>query len=455
MRISVLAYGSRGDVQPYLALSLALARAGHHVHLAAPAMFSEMVQQYTQDQTSSQGDAITFFPLTGDPTRLMGSASSPSPLTKMLPSSLRMALTVVRFVLPLAARLIEEIREATSNADLIIHTLLTSVIGHQIARQKEIRDICALVFPVFTPTQSFPNPLFSPWPAWMRLLGKQAAGFGPYYNFLTHREFNRVFWHGNRIAIQRLLRRGICIPPLESWPFATTCEVLPQAEAAHSAPVLYGISRHALPINAEAPLRERMTGYWFLDAAPTWRPPTALERFIESGPPPLFIGFGSVISSNAKQLTKLIVEALRQSGQRAVLLKGWSSLDSTALPDFIFPVDPIPYDWLFPRVVAAIHHGGMGTAAAAMRAGIPQLVIPFAFDQYFWGRQVQILGVGPQSITHDKLTIQRLATAIDTLTCDASMHAAAKNLGEAIRAENGLQNAVRLIEAEAGSGPDE
>ena len=442
MKISILSYGTRGDIQPYLALALALAEAGHQVRLAAPAMFAEMVEQYVPQNDPQR--SVDFFPLPGDPTQLMRSAGSLSPLTMLLPGALRQGLTVVNFIGPVIPQLIRAAREAVEGADLVIHTLLTAVIGHQIARSLGVHDVSALVFPVFLPTGQFPNPLFSPWPDWIRIFGKHAAAYGPRYNYLTHREFNRVFWYGSRMTIHALRRGHPDIPLLEEWPFESCDGIAPICPAA-TAEIIYGISRHALPYPSDWTGRNKMMGYWFLDAPPDWHPPPGLERFLDSGSPPVFIGFGSVISKQANRLTQAAIDALRRTGQRGVLLQGWGGLKPEALPEWVYPVEQVPYDWLFPRITAAVHHGGMGTTAAVLRAGISQVVMPFTFDQPFWGRQVQHLGVGPAPITHGQRSAQSMADAIDKMLNDTGMRQSAAHLGETIRAENGLQNAVRAI----------
>jgi sterol 3beta-glucosyltransferase len=448
MKITILAYGTRGDVQPYLALGVALARAGHRVRLAAPQMFAGMAADYIRALPDYGAGWLEFQALAGDPTNLMRAASSTNPLMAPLPASVRMGLTVVGYVAPVVRQLFQQTRTACADADLVVHSLLTTVLGHQIARERGLPDVSALIFPVFMPTGQFPNPLFSPWPAWMRVFGRRAAGFGRRYHYLTHREFNRAFWHGNRLAISLLRRRDPDIAPLEEWPFDFPGPELPAP--ARPTPVIYGISRHALPCTADRSMGQRMTGYWFLDAPPGWQPPADLVRFLGDGPPPVFIGFGSVISREAARLAHAAIEALRLTGQRGVLLRGWGGLDPSslreALPRQVYLLDHAPFDWLFPRVAAAVHHGGMGTTASALRAGIPQMAAPFTFDQPFWGRQVHALGVGPAPASHEQLTARGLAEGIEQMLGDGSLRCSARALGEKIRAEDGLGNAVAMIE---------
>ena len=109
-------------------------------------------------------------------------------------------------------------------------------------------------------------------------------------------------------------------------------------------------------------------------------------------------------------------------------------------------VESVPFDWLFPRVAAAVIHGGIGTTAAAMQAGIPAVVVPFTLDQSFWGERAYRLGVAPKPIPHQKLTAGHLAEAIRTVVDDAPMRRRASQLGQTLRSENGVLNAVRILE---------
>ncbi|MCP4593378.1 MAG: glycosyltransferase family 1 protein, partial [bacterium] len=141
-----------------------------------------------------------------------------------------------------------------------------------------------------------------------------------------------------------------------------------------------------------------VTGYWFLDHVSDWQPPADLVRFLESGPPPVYVGFGSMMSRRAEQTTRITLDALKQSGQRGLIATGWGALSQSDLPDEVFLIESVPHDWLFPRTAAVVHHGGAGTTGAGLRAGVPGIVVPFGGDQPFWARRVEALGVGPAPI---------------------------------------------------------
>ncbi len=190
-----------------------------------------------------------------------------------------------------------------------------------------------------------------------------------------------------------------------------------------------------------------MTGYWFLDAAADWTPPAALMKFLNSGKPPVYIGFGSMGSRKPAATAALVLAALDRSGQRGILLSGWGGLSQANLPDTVLMVESIPHSWLFPRMAAVVHHGGAGTTAAGLRAGVPSIVIPFFGDQLFWGQRVAKLGVGTAPIPRKQLTVELLAQAIDRAVTDPVMIRQAANLGAKIQAEDGIAHAVAVIHA--------
>jgi UDP:flavonoid glycosyltransferase YjiC (YdhE family) len=153
---------------------------------------------------------------------------------------------------------------------------------------------------------------------------------------------------------------------------------------------------------------------------------------------------------NPAELARTVARALSLTGQRAVVLTGWGGLDPAELPREIFPVDWVPFDWLFPRVAAVVHHGGAGTTAASLRAGVPTIIVPFFLDQFFWGRRVFELGVGPRPILRKRLEADTLAEAIRVATTDSEMHGRAAALGARIRAEDGVARAVATFERHMG-----
>jgi UDP:flavonoid glycosyltransferase YjiC (YdhE family) len=189
-----------------------------------------------------------------------------------------------------------------------------------------------------------------------------------------------------------------------------------------------------------------VTGYWFLEQSARWEPPIDLVNFLQSGLPPVYIGFGSMVNRKPEETADLVLQALARTGQRGVLSSGWGGLRKEELPETVFMIGSMPHNWLFPKMAAVVHHGGVGTTAAGLWAGIPAIVTPFFGDQPFWGQRVYELGVGPRPIPRQRLTVDRLAESICCAVSDTAMREKAARLGEHIRAENGIARAVAVIE---------
>jgi UDP:flavonoid glycosyltransferase YjiC (YdhE family) len=209
---------------------------------------------------------------------------------------------------------------------------------------------------------------------------------------------------------------------------------------------LLAVSPSVVPSCARWSAGMTQTGYWFLDE-PAVDVDPALARFVAAGEPPVVVSFGSMAGVDGAAVTEVLVEALGRSGRRAVLQSGWARLGAgRTLPANVLGVGYVPHDWLLPRASCLVHHGGAGTTAAAFRAGIPQVVVWHMGDQTFWGARVAALGAGPKALYHRKLTARRLAERIDRVFRDAAMTTAARQLGERVRAEDGVGAAVRAIE---------
>jgi len=217
-------------------------------------------------------------------------------------------------------------------------------------------------------------------------------------------------------------------------------------------PLLYGFSPAVLPRSAAWGDDIEITGYWFADEPEGWTPPPELVAFLESGPKPVCIGFGSMSQRDPEATTRLVLDAVARSGQRAILLSGWGRLKASERPNHVFQCDAIPHSWLYPRMAAVVHHGGAGTTAAGLRAGVPSIVVPFHGDQPFWAKRVHELGVGPAPIPRNRISVERLASAIDTAARDEAMAARASEIGARIRAEDGVGRAVAAIERIARRG---
>jgi sterol 3beta-glucosyltransferase len=301
-----------------------------------------------------------------------------------------------------------------------------SVLGvFAIAEQLSIPILQAFLFP-FTPTRYFPSPLVPSLP------------FGSMLNRLSFHITRQMFWQTSKSS-DAAARQLLGLPKGSFWgPY--------KALSRSPLPVLHGYSAHVLPRPADWPENYIVTGAWFLDPPEEWTPPADLVTFLNAGPAPVYIGFGSMGSRDPEKTVQTVLEALERSGQRGVIASGWGGLKASALPENVHQLSSIPHTWLFPQMAAIVHHGGAGTTAAGTAAGVPSIIIPFMGDQSFWGRRIQTLGVGPQPIPRKMLTATNLANAIREAITNVEMRRSAEQLGQAVRAEDGVGNAVRLIE---------
>jgi len=194
--------------------------------------------------------------------------------------------------------------------------------------------------------------------------------------------------------------------------------------------------------------RHRLVGYWFADEPGAWLPPADLANFLENGEPPIVISLGemSLGDEDALHAAGMFVDAVQGAGTRAII-QGWEQgIKQLSLPPNIFAAGSLPHSWLLPFSAGLVHHGGFGTTAAGFRAGIPALVIPYIADQFYWGQRVHELGAGPKPIRGAGLDSKTLAAGLEKLAHSTKLRRAASALGEQIRSENSVDNAVRLIE---------
>lgn len=416
MKIAIIALGSRGDVQPYIALGKGLKEADHTVRLVTHQNFETLVKSY----------GLEFWNMRGNVQDVIESQEMRDLLDKgnFIAITMRTAKEAERATLQWA----EDGLAACQGMDLIITGIGSRYIGLALAEKLHLPLLQTYLVP-FTPTRSFPSALVPP----------NLPKLGGAFNRLTHHLTQQMMWQGSRSADTLARRQILGLPP------ASFFGPKP-APSTRTLPTLYGFSPHVIPAPADWGADHHVTGFWFLDSEDNWTPPSDLMTFLQAGPPPIYIGFGSMTTRKPEETTELVIKALDQTNQRAILASGWGGLQKTNLPESIFMIDSIPHAWLFPRVAAVVHHGGAGTTAAGLRAGVPSIVIPFFADQPYWGQRIADLGVGPAPIPRQKLTSERLAQAIQIAVTDKTMRQRAVDLGAKIRAEYGVTRAVEIIQ---------
>lgn len=413
MRIAILAPGSRGDVQPYLALGDGLKAAGHEVRLVTTRDHDALVRAHGLELFSVPVDVQAA--LQGGSTAEVLEGGG---VVRSFRELSRLAVA--------AARLLAEVSlEASRGVDVVVTGFGGVFMGEAVARRLGVPLVQAYNV-ALTPTGAYAGALLP------------GLDFGARSRRLGHWLTRQAVWLTARQAGEAARREVLGVPPsprLVSSRFAGLVE----------GPVLYGFSEAFLPRGPEWGADVEVTGFWFTDGPPDFTPPPALVDFLAGGPKPVCIGFGSMSQRDPKGTTALVLAAVKRAGVRAVLLAGWGGLRASELPAEVFALDSIPHAWLYPRCAAVVHHGGAGTTAAALRAGVPAVVVPFHGDQPFWGKRVHSMGAGPRPIPRRALTVDGLATALREAATSAELAERAARLGESIRAERGVERAVASI----------
>lgn len=416
-KITLLTIGSRGDVQPYIALGLGLKKEGHKVRIVTHKEFEEWIT----------GHGLEFREIAGNPTELMSLMVSHGSMNVGL---IKEASSKFRGWI---SQLLATSWEACQDTEILIESP-SAMAGIHIAEALGIPYFRAFTMP-WTRTRAYPHAFIVP---------DQKKGGS--YNYLTHVLFENVFWKGISGQVNKWRKETLKLPK-------TNLDLMQQSKV----PFLYNISPTVFPAPVDFNDWIKVTGYWFLNEATNYTPPQDLLDFINQarldGKKLVYIGFGSIVVSNPKELTQAVVDAVIDADVRCILNKGWSerlggsNKVEIELPYEVFNAGSLPHDWLFPQIDAAVHHGGSGTTGATLRAGLPTIIKPFFADQFFYATRVEDIGVG---ISLKKLNVKSLSKALREATTDNRLISKARDIGEKIRKENGVANAIDTIYRELG-----
>jgi sterol 3beta-glucosyltransferase len=411
MRITLLAVGSRGDTQPYIALGLALQGAGYRVRIAASESFADLINSFE----------FEFYRLSGDVSAIAHNEDLKQAMEADNPLKIIMGFNTLKNY---AYSLQQGLYDACQGSDAIVYHP-GAVIGYFIAQDLNIPSILATPFPM-TPTKDYPALIFY-----------DSVRLGKTFNLLTHILFQQIMWQTSKASTKRFWKEKFGTVP------HNFVNPLSQQQPKNNL-TLVGCSNYVFNRPQDWSNNVHNTGYWFLDED-DWSPSEELQNFLQAGKPPVYVGFGSLGNPDqATQTTELVVNALERSGQRGILATGWGGIARLdGMSENILIVESAPHAWLFPKMSVVVHHGGAGTTAAALRAGVPSVVIPHSNDQFAWGKRVYELGVGAKPIPRKKLTAEKLSAAIaDAL--NEKVKAEVIALGEKIQSENGTKVAANL-----------
>lgn len=419
MRIALITLGSLGDIYPLVALGQGLHAAGHKAMLITHAPFELFVR--------SRG--LEFYPIANDPQQMLKDEAGQDWLDAGS-NPLRFFRQFGRIAQSIVQQSTVDCWQGLQGADALVYSTMALSIALPMAEKLGIPSCMAAMYPL-APTSDYASPYLPMAPGWLP--------FGRAYNRLTFNLVIQGFWRLLRSASNQALQQVVGLPPRPgNW--------LGRIVRQNRLQLLYAYSPAFLPPPRDWKQYNHVTGYWFLPPRDAWQPPAELQAFLDAGPPPVYVGFGSMHNRDPQATTRLVVEALARSGQRGILLTGWGGLSNAQLPASVYSAESIPHDWLFPRTSAIVHHGGSGTTGAALRAGVPSIIIPYFGDQQFWGQRVHAVGVGTEPIPRATLTVEKLTAAITQAVEDQEMRRRAANLGERVRSEDGVARAVEVIE---------
>jgi sterol 3beta-glucosyltransferase len=424
MKVLVYAYGSRGDVQPYLALARGLNEAGHTATLTAPAVFAGMAAEH----------GVSFLPWS---TEWLDMIERPEVRemvmhddkpTEEMKQVRRLMVETYRRIYP--AQLAHIQATADEKPDLIVHSQAWGEGVRQVAEKLGVPNVLGAMYPYYVHSSYYPSGVLATLE--MRRRWRNRLSHFLTDRFMPHPKVKGMVreWRERELGLPRVSRSG---------------DFRLRSDGSRT-PILHAFSPHLVTPAPDWPSWVRTTGFWRLRSTGDWTPPAELTRFLADGEKPVFVGFGSVKGTDPAGTGAAVLAAVRAAGVRAVVVRGWGGIDLTVDDPSVHVVDDVPYEWLFPRVRLVVHSGGAGTVNTALAAGVPQVSCPYHGEQMRWARRLHALGVGPEPIRQRDLTADNLAAAIRVALTVPGYAEEAARLGGLVAAEDGVGAAVAAVE---------
>lgn len=415
-KITIVAVGSRGDLQPYCALALGLQERDYHVQIATSTNFRSYVKNL----------GIDFAPISGNYKELLATEEGLALLEG--DSSSQILTPELRYQQMLDAY------KTCEGSKLILFNILSTWM-YSIVEKLAVPGILLSSVPI-APTKVFPFLNFA------RSNNSFLVGTA---NSASYRLAEFLLWKNTKQVINQFRTKELELSPL---PYLGARYRTDKPTYLNPLPIIHHYSQTVLPSPSDWSKPTYQTGYLFLNQCDLYQPPDELIQFLNAGKKPIYIGFGSMMvrAEERTRLSQVITKAIELSECRAIVAPGWGAINLDTDRDKIFVVDEVPHDWLFPQVVAAVYHGAAGTTSAALRAGIPSVIVYFFGDQPSWGERLYQLGVAPMPIPRKDLTAEVLAQSIQKVTEDEAMRWKSARLGEIIRSENGVKQTIDVIE---------
>lgn len=411
MHITIFVYGSWGDIRPHVVLGQGLQAAGHSVQVVASRTYEEWVR----------ARGLGFSPLSVDVNTFARENAS------MMDVGILRQLKLLRETMaPIFTQMGRETLGATRDSDVMMTVEFGVALLFDVLHVNKFRTILINPAPI-NPTREFATAT-PPAPGWFP--------FDGWYNRFSYSVVRRAGWSSMSNPRNSLAADPLGVPKSKFGSYRAFLD---------RTPALTTVSQHVVQRPNDWPEHYQVTGYLF-DDDPDWTPSSDLTEFLAAGEPPVYVGFGSMPDSKPEATTRLILAAVKRAGKRAILLTGWAGLGSIDIPNHVFVLNYAPHSWLFSKVAAVVHHGGSGTTASGLRAGVPTVIVPHNGDQPYWGRKVHSLGIGPAPIPRKKLTVDKLARAIADAAGNQVYRENAQALGAKIQQEDGLGMALHWVQ---------
>jgi len=398
MRILIATHGTRGDVQPVLALAIALRARGHDARFVAPANFVEWIASYG---FRCESDGVDVEAVLRGPDLDFQSVRSQ-----------------MRYMKKIAPRLFDAVERASVGADLILGAGIP-IAAPSIADLRGVPYVNAVFCPCAVPSSLAPPIRWQTLPAWV----------------------NRLLWRVIAQAIAVMLggpinagRARLGLAPIKS-----------PIKAATDHPIIVAADSELAPLPPDAPPTAVRTDAWILEDNRDLDP--AVAAFIGAGPPPIYVGFGSMVAKRLDRLVSSLARVAATCGCRMIVAGGWAALDGLmSSSNDVLVIAQAPHQALFPRVAAVVHHGGAGTTTAAARAGVPQVILPHILDQYYWAHRIAVLGLGPESLPVERADAKALADRLRLVLDGTRFRERARDVGARVAGRDGVAPAVEHLE---------
>lgn len=407
MHFTIACTGSHGDIRPYVALAVGLKARGHQARLIADAHAESLCHEWSIDFTPIEGEF----------------ASLIQPKSQSLSDSFRLACELVGFMKTAVTKQLHMLSRELKNTDALIYHPAVIASEH-VAEKMQIPAFSMLLMPEVR-TKCHAASIFPP-----------KVPLGKFGNFASHLICEQIFWQLFRSRINRWRHEA----QLSKISFFG-----PAYQKRKKNPILMAISPTILPRPHDWPSHVHMTGFPRLHTTTDWEPSQKLKAFLASGKAPLYIGFGSLSPKCSEDKLRMMLDIAQELNLRVILSGSLPGIQNIKLPESMIWIESAPHDWLFPKMAAAIHHGGAGTTAASLYAGIPTWIVPFILDQFHWGERAHTMGIGPKPLPIKQFNRTRfsqgLQQLLNTPEYKTNALAASKKLAE----EDGINNAIDVL----------